>query len=181
MRKINKQLTRLLILPRVTREIISMRKLNIVFLILVSIACSDQKIDTTKAREGLKSQEIQVVSDADILEKAMEIGKQDLKIESISLGENGTLNIRLAQTSKYNPNEVFFAFEQANPLEGKSKEVFEAYAYNHENDLASSPNVQFGEEKQFIIYTAPVVFDGSEVGIFLVQIPRKDIVLTFAD
>uniref|UniRef100_UPI00404755E6 hypothetical protein n=1 Tax=Roseivirga sp. TaxID=1964215 RepID=UPI00404755E6 len=158
-----------------------MRKLNIVFLILVSIACSDQKIDTTKAREGLKSQEIQVVSDADILEKAMEIGKQDLKIESISLGENGTLNIRLAQTSKYNPNEVFFAFEQANPLEGKSKEVFEAYAYNHENDLASSPNVQFGEEKQFIIYTAPVVFDGSEVGIFLVQIPRKDIVLTFAD
>lgn len=158
-----------------------MRKLNIAFLILFTFACSDQKIDTTKAREGLKSQEIQVVSDAEILEKAMEMGKKDLAIKSISKSENSNYLIELTDSKKFNSIQIFFPYEIENQLDGKSKEVFEAYAYNYENAIKSSPNVQFGEDKKFIVYTTPVEFEGKEVGVFLVQIPRKDIVLTFAD
>ncbi|MFT6828320.1 MAG: hypothetical protein ACJAZV_001612 [Roseivirga sp.] len=181
LRKINKQLTRLLILRQVTSEFISMRKLNIAFLILFTFACSDQKIDTKKAREGLKSQEIIVVSDANILEKAMEMGKQDLAIKRISVDENSNYQIELSDSTKFKSIKIFFPYEVENQLDGKSKEVFDAYVYNHDNALKSSPNVQFGEDKKFIIYTTPVEFEGKEVGVFLVKILRKEIVLSFAD
>lgn len=181
LREINKQLTRLLILRQVTSEFISMRKLNIVFLILFTFACSDQKIDTTKAREGLKSQEIQVVSDAKILEKATEIGNQFLVLKSIEITPEGLFRIELKDSSRYRGNEVFLAYGENIRLEGKSKDVFDAYTYNYENGIKSSSNVQFGAEKDLVIYTAPVEYEGKEVGIFLIQIPRKEIVLSFAD
>jgi hypothetical protein len=158
-----------------------MRNLSLLSLIIFAFACSDQKIDTTKAREGLKSQEIQVVSDANILERASEMGSQYLAIETIMVTADGNFSIELTDSLNFKANEVFYRFGEESSLTGKAQEVLDAYNYNFANDVKSSTNVQFSANKEFIIYTSPVQFEGKEIGVFLIQIPRKGIVLSFAD
>ncbi|MFT6216712.1 MAG: hypothetical protein ACJAS3_003127 [Roseivirga sp.] len=158
-----------------------MRNLSPLFILLFVFACSDQKIDTKKAREGLKSQEIQVVSDANILEKATEMGNQYLALKSIDFTPEGLYKIELQDSIRFLPSEIFLPYGIEVALSGKAKDVFDAYNYNYENGIKSSSNVQFGADKKFIIYTLPVNYEDKEVGIFLIQILRKEIVLSFAD
>lgn len=154
-----------------------MKKLSIIILALFAFNCSNQKVDTKKALQDIKSQEIQVVSDAEIIEKAMAMGDSISAIMNITVeGE------KVSWTPKsFNDIQVVgLPFNEEAELSGKEKSIYQAYQYNSQNDIKSPANVQFLEDTHFILYTAAMKVQDEEIGMWSIKIPRKAIVLSIA-
>tara|TARA_R110001599_G_scaffold160515_5_gene348330 strand:- start:431 stop:898 length:468 start_codon:yes stop_codon:yes gene_type:complete len=154
-----------------------MKKLSIVILALFAFNCSNQKVDTKKALQDMKSQEIQIVSDAEIIETAMAIG--DSLSTTLSFTMDGE-KVILTPIENNIAEIVGLAFNEENTLKGKEKAIYEAYQYNSQNDIKSPANVQFLDDTHFVLYTSAMVAEGQEVGMWLIKIPRKTIVLGVA-
>ena len=89
------------------------RFLLLATLIITATSCGDQKIDTTKAREEMEDREIKVVSDAEIVERAMEMGKaiaQDFMVTVVRepLSETDVINTDFGPDSIYQKHRYFF-------------------------------------------------------------------------
>ena len=125
----------------------------------------------------MKSQEIQVVSDADIIDKAMGLGDSISGLLDVSLEGD---KVSWSQPSSGEIQIVGLLFNQENTLKGKESAMFDAYLYNTKNGIESSSNVQFLEDPKFILYTKAMLHDGTEVGMWSIKIPRKTIVLNVA-
>ncbi|MBO3698783.1 hypothetical protein [Roseivirga sp. E12] len=159
-----------------------MKKLLILIVLpLITISCGDQKIDTTQAREEMEDREIKVVSEAEIIERAMEIGNiisKDFSIDVIPQPNTEThvINTDFGTDSVYQKHRYFF--DDPGDLSGKPLQVFEAYRYNRENDLRSEPNVQKLDDGRMLYYTTPMYSDTVMVGMWAIEIPRKKVVLS---
>lgn len=150
-------------------------------MVLVSIgimACSNKKIDTKRAFEEMKKHEIQVVSDAQILEAAKAIGNeisQNLIINSYD--SIAGIDYKFENTVLDSLQNPVLIFQKPPVLSGIAREIYDAYVYNHENDIPSTENVQLDKTTKVLVYTSPVRYNNEVVGILIVSIPRKDIVL----
>ena len=154
-----------------------MKKISILIIVLCAFNCSNKRVDTKAAFEGMKSQEIQVVSDAAIIDKAMSLGDSLSSILNVSLeGEK----LSWSQPDSGETQVVGLLFNQENTLTGKERSMFEAYLYNTKNNIKSSSNVQFLEDPKFVLYSKAMVYNGKEVGMWSIKIPRKTIVLSVA-
>jgi len=157
------------------------RFLLLATLIITATSCGDQKIDTTKAREEMENREIKVVSDAEIVERAMEMGKaiaQDFMVTVVRepLSETDVINTDFGPDSIYQKHRYFF--DDPEDLNGKALQVFEAYLYNRENDIESEPNLQKINNGIVLYYTTPMYADSVIVGMWAIEIPRKNVVLS---
>lgn len=159
-----------------------MKKHLFPLLLLFSLySCGDQKIDTTKARQEMEDREIKVVSDAEIVERAMEIGlniSKDFSIQVVPepLSETLVLNTDFGTDSLYQKHRYFF--DDPEDLSGKALQVFEAYRYNRENSIVSEPNLQKLNDGKVLYYTTPMYADSVIVGMWAIEIPRKRVVLS---
>lgn len=150
-------------------------------IVFVLSSCSDQKIDTTKAREEMEEREIKVVSDAEIIERAMEIGlsvSKDFSVSVVSepLSQTNVINTEFGPDSIYQKQRYFF--DDPEDLQGKALQVFEAYLYNRENNIASEPNLQKIDGGEILYYTSPMYTDSTLIGMWAIEIPRKLVVLS---
>ncbi len=154
-------------------------------LLFCILSCSDQKIDTTKAREEMEAREIKVVSDARILDQAMDLGNElskSFSLEAIPepITETYVFNIDFGTDSLYQKDYYFF--DMADQLSGKSLMVLEAYKYNRDNGIQSEPNVQKIENGVKLLYTKPMMAnDTTLVGMWSIIFSRKQIVLSIKD
>ncbi len=160
------------------------RLLLLTTLVFITVSCGNQKIDTTKAREEMEDREIKVVSDAEIIERAMEIGKiltEEFKLEVIPEPLSGTYVIN----TDFGPDSVYqkhrYLFDDPEDLSGKRLQVFEAYLYNRENGIVSEANIQKLDDGKMLYYTSPMIADSIVVGMWAIEIPRKKVVLSIKD
>jgi len=162
-----------------------MKKLSVFILICLSlVSCGGDKIDTTKARQEMEDREIKVVSEAEIIERAMEIGKTLSKGFSIEVVREPTSNTSVINTefgsdSVYQKSRYFF--DDPEDLSGKALQVFEAYRYNRDNNIVSEPNIQKLDEGKLLYYTTPMYSDTLMIGMWAIEIPRKNVILSIKD
>jgi len=154
-----------------------MKKLSLLVLAVCTLGCSNQKVDTKSAFKDMKNQEIQVVSDAEIIEMAMQIG--DSLAAQLEVSTDGEI-VSWNSPDMEDILVVGLPFNQENILKGKERAMFEAYLYNTKNDIQSSPNVQFLEDPKFVLYSTAMLANGQELGMWSIKIPRKAIVLSVA-
>lgn len=145
---------------------------------LFLLSCGNQKIDTTAAREEMEAREIKVVSDAQIIEQAMKLGSE---LSSAFLAEenDGEFSFDLGSDTTY--EKAYYLFEETNNLEGKELQLFEAYNYNRNNGMKSEPNVQKLENGTLLLYTSPIIYKDSTLGMWSIKFSRKEIVLSIED
>ena len=132
-------------------------------------ACGDQKIDTEKAMAEMKAREIKKVSDAEILEKAMEMGNQISK-EFLFEGDSS----HFGSDTTFNKKLLLFN----DSASGKTQQVLAAYRYNANNNIVSEPNVQILEDPTVILYSKPA-FNAEKlpIGMWAIELSRKAVVL----
>lgn len=146
----------------------------ILFPLLLS-SCGDQKIDTTAARKEMEAREIKVVSDAQIIEQAMKLGNEVSKQLKVSLSKTEYF-IELGKDTTYQRN--YYLFARHNELEGKELQLFQAYNYNRKNGISSDPNIQKLDDGKTLLYTKPMTFGDSTIGMWSIRFSRKEIVLS---
>ncbi|NVK84701.1 MAG: hypothetical protein HWE21_10295 [Cytophagia bacterium] len=146
----------------------------ILFPLLLS-SCGDQKIDTTAARKEMEAREIKVVSDAQIIEQAMKLGNEVSKQLKVSLSKTEYF-IELGKDTTYQRN--YYLFARPNELEGKELQLFQAYNYNRKNGISSNPNIQKLDDGKTLLYTKPMTFGDSTIGMWSIRFSRKEIVLS---
>lgn len=139
------------------------------------LGCGDQKIDTTKAREEMEAREPKKVSDAQILDQAMKVGNEIAQSFKVTESDKG-LVFSLAERA--NLKTGYYLFGEANDLNGKAKQLFEAYEYNRNNNLKSEANVQPLDEGKTLLYTQPIIYNDSTLGMWSILFSRKEIVLS---
>lgn len=141
-------------------------------------ACTDQKIDTTQARKEMESREIKVVSEAQIIQETMRLGQSLIKSFSVDSIRNETsLSYRVGYGEDTLWKKTHYLFNETYDLKGKLFEVFDAYQYNWEEGIASEPNVQKLAGGTELLFTAPMTFNGQNIGMWAITFPRKQIVL----
>lgn len=156
-----------------------MKKLLLLTIIAqMAVACSDQKIDTTKARQEMEAREIKRVSEGEIVEKALSLGNQLTKEAELSKGSAGGYLLSSTNTSAEQIRFIPFSDIQLFKNEGKRFQIYDAYAYNAENGIDSQAGVQILEVDTILLYTRPAYFEDQEVGILSMDLRRKDIVLS---
>ncbi len=160
------------------------KHLLIITIVFTAVSCGNQKIDTTKAREEMEDREIKVVSDAEIIERAMEIGKllsENFKLEVIlePFSDTYVINTDFGPDSVYQKHR--YLFDDPEDLSGKRLQIFEAYLYNRENGIVSEANIQKLDDGKMLYYTSPMKADSIVVGMWAIEIPRKKVVLSIKD
>ncbi len=157
---------------------------NSLFIICAALfvfACGDQKIDTSKAKAEMEAREIKKVSEAQILEEAMKLGRKisadfHLSARPDAKSETYIFNISYGPDSLFEKDHYFF--DDPRDLEGKALQVFEAYLYNSNHGIRSEENLQSLESDRTLLYTKPMLAnDTTEVGMWAIKIPKKTVVL----
>ena len=105
------------------------------FLLILISSCGDQKIDTTKARQEMEAREIKRVSEGEIVEKALAIGNEITQELSLTKDSTSELHITSNTDSPYKVEFLNLADLQSYPGGGKRFQVYDAYAYNIENNM----------------------------------------------
>ena len=167
-----------------------MKKTFSLFLILLVLgACSDKKVDTTFIQKEMKAREVKVVPEAKILQTAMSIGNRIAKeLQNIPFGEHtntGLIEYNEPVQQKLLLEDISIralSFEsETQSMHEKERQLLEAYLYNIENGLPLEANVQQLNEGETLLYTVPLVREGSPLGMWSVKIPRKTVVLSIED
>lgn len=142
----------------------------IVFFITASLMACDASL-SEKERQTLKKEmeqrEVKKVSEDDIIAETFEQGKKLVReYESDSSDSLLTkMNASIIQLGKNDStdNETYW-------------KLIEAYKYNLTQGGQLSDNVQ--RDGDYLIYTAPYIENDEFAGIYLVRIPKKEIVLS---
>ena len=153
--------------------------LSLSFIILVIHSCGDQKIDTTKARQEMESREIKRVSEGQIVQKALSLGNETASGFELTLSEDS--NYSFKSNSEIDDELGFIPFAEINNYNGKRFQVFDAYAYNAENNITSETGIQILEGDTLLLYTKPAYYEDKAVGIFFIELSRKNIVLSIEE
>ncbi|WP_420384682.1 hypothetical protein [Roseivirga sp.] len=153
-------------------------KRSLIIMISISallFSCGDQKIDTTQARKEMEAREIKVVSDAQIIEKAMDLGNSVSEKFSIEKSDTG-YSVSFGNDSLY--QKAYYLFDQEHNLTGKELQLFQAYDYNRKNGIPSETNIQKLEGGVKLLYTKPMIISDSTIGMWSILFSRKEIVLS---
>ena len=134
-------------------------------------SCGNGKVDTSQLKDEMKSREIRRISEADIIERTLILGK--------ALSQSGG-PIHIVKDKKGTRVARAYAFQYPNDLVEKEAAVFEAYRYNAENKLEAEPNAQ-KLPGDFIAYNAPIWIEGEMKGMWSVHFSRKFVVLSIED
>ncbi|MTI22484.1 hypothetical protein E1176_15740 [Fulvivirga sp. RKSG066] len=134
-------------------------------LLLASCGGSISDEQRKSLQQEMKDREIKKVQEEDIVAKTFELGKE---IHRQYLSGNDSLQKTL-KTDLY-------IIEKGDSVEKKKDwEIFEAYEYSLTNGAPLSDNVQRDGEE--MIYTYPLVIEDEFAGIYVIRIPRKQLVL----
>lgn len=154
------------------------KPLLLTIIVLMVTSCGDQKIDTTKARQEMEAREIKRVSEGEIVEKALNLGNQ--MSEGMRLLRESAETFSISGDGSSNQQFRFIPFSNIQQFaeEGKRFQIYDAYAYNAENGINSQPGVQILEGDTVLLYTSPAVFEEQTVGIFSLDLSRKEVVLS---
>jgi hypothetical protein len=119
------------------------------------VSCGDQKIDTTKARLEMESREIKRISEGEIVEKALAIGN-DISNE-LTIEKDPALGFMIHPLNQETKSVSLLTFKNLQSWSGGGKraQIYDAYLYNAENNIASETNVQILEGDTSILYTRP--------------------------
>ena len=124
----------------------------------------------------MESREIKRVSEGEIVEKGLAIGNTTTEDFDVYISTDGQYS--LLNDPQTDQPSGFVSFNETNEFSGKRFQVFEAYAYNAENNLDSEPGIQILEGDTLLLYTKPALFEGKTVGVFYLELSRKEIVLS---
>lgn len=154
------------------------RPLLILSMISFLFSCGDQKIDTLKARQEMEAREIKRVSEGEIIEKALAIGNEYTK--DIGLKQDPTLGLLIDSSTTIDNRVVFLTLKNLQDFSGESKRdlVYNAYTYNIETGLESQSGVQILEGDTILLYTKPAVLQEKTVGLYYIDLTRKEVVLS---
>ena len=143
-----------------------------VFFITLLSGCSETKTQDSKAiKEEMRQREVIHLTDAQISERAFEIGdsliarSETILMNELSSGNYQSCNPAFQKTkeivSKEFDGTIFrMPFDQsriAAITSKKEREIMDAYLYNRENHLAISPNYQKDGDKEFFFTKALVL------------------------
>ena len=144
-------------------------------------SCGNGKVDTSQLKDEMKSREIRRISEADIIERTLILGKDFVKDldAAQALSQSGG-PIHIVKDKKGTRVARAYAFQYPNDLVEKEAAVFEAYRYNAENKLEAEPNAQ-KLPGDFIAYNAPIWIEGEMKGMWSVHFSRKFVVLSIED
>lgn len=153
----------------------------IILVSLITLSCSsDKKIDSKAVREEIKSREIIKITDAELLVKVHEIGKEIALNAKKILGKNLKRSIKNVGVI----NAIEFCNINAMPLTDSlksdlgvdikrvtlkarnpkdipnelEKELLEAYAYQWNDSMQLQSNVQEIDDNRYL-YTLPILID----------------------
>lgn len=144
-----------------------MMRNSILWLFLVLTGCGGSLSDEQREafREEMDNREIRKVSEEQIFDKAFELGKGYVR----QLEKN-----KSSAVARKNAIRVRFADSTASGLPEKYKGIWEAY-FHAPAGTALEDNVQ--QYNDTLIYSSAVVKNGELKGVWLIDIPKKNIVL----
>lgn len=138
----------------------------------ILFACRETKTQDSKAvKEEMRQREVIHLTDAQISERAFEIGdslitrSESLLLKELSTGTHESCIPAFAKTNNVINNEYgatlfrmpFDNSRIAGITSKKEREIMDAYLYNKENHLAITPNYQKDGDKEFFFTKALVL------------------------
>ena len=154
----------------------------ILILICISGACDNinrSEQESQAIKEAIKDREIRQIKDVDILNKAESLGREISNLAQATL--MSTLSEKLqnkdfseairhcniiahplmdsmARVTHAEIRRVSFKNRNANNTPNELEaQLLEAYEYSHENQLEIKPSVQIEDDKQYVLYTKPIM------------------------
>ena len=117
------------------------------------------------------------VSEGEILE-SLAVGNEYTK--GISLKQDPALGLIIDSPSEADNLWFFHGVKNLQEFsgEGKRAQVYDAYAYNIETGLESESELQILEGDTVLLYTKSAVFEGKTVGLYYINLTRKEVVLS---
>ncbi|UII33753.1 hypothetical protein LVD17_07970 [Fulvivirga ulvae] len=143
-----------------------MRGILLFGLFLTIMSCGGSLSDEQRRalKKEMKTREIKRVSDDQIFEKALEMGRD--YAEHLAIDNKDSL-------SKVNGVAILFADTLSPSLSQEQNDLFEAYLYSPQADLQD--NVQKLEDT--ILYSYPAKDTANLQGVWFISIPIKKVVL----
>ena len=166
--------------------------------------------DTKKVRREMREKAIIKASEPQIITRAEELGKAAVAYSTSTFNaltadlKDGSCQPFFAQVVDSVYARSYFTIKRylnhkLNATSGRSikeNEILEAYAYNVEQNLPLIPNLQ-KDGDELLIYSAPLTIssiscikchsapekstkDGDTIGIWMVNMPRKEVIISFA-
>lgn len=149
--------------------------------LLILASCGNGKIDTSKVKEEMKAREIQVVSEASIIERTLSLGDSLVKTLDVDQAMEQSGNVIKEWKESYGTlTATAYQLSLPNALQQKEGSVFAAYQYNAANEIATEHNVQ-KLLNDVLAYNAPILVDGKLAGMWSIHLPRKFVVLSIED
>lgn len=176
---------------------------------LVACSTDQSGGDPQKIRREMREKSIVRATEPQIIARAEELGheavvyaSQNFDSACAQLNDNSctptfhTLSRAWFEKSKFEFKRFGLdKLAQSNQFQKVEQKIVEAYAYNLENKQPLVPNVQKVEDKA-IIYSAPLTLSsanclkchsqkgthtiGDTIGIWMITMPRKEVILSFA-
>ncbi len=158
----------------------TLRPLVVLFSVCLLFACSGKKVDKSTYEEELKSREIKKVSEADLFEKALQIGdsiatrsqlalssKLQVAIksggvpEAISFCKLNALPVVDSLEKKYNAQIKRVSFQYRNPSDEPDSleySLLEAYQFNINEGIEVKANIQDPHDG-YLLFTKPILIN----------------------
>ncbi|MDX1627372.1 MAG: hypothetical protein R3345_01665 [Fulvivirga sp.] len=144
-----------------------MKTISLFILCSFLLACGGSLSDEQRKalKEEMEAREIKKVKEEDIVARSFELGKA---IYQNHINNSDSLVKAL--------NATILWLEPTDSGGGDlEKQLLEAYVYSFEQGEKLSHNVQ--RDSEVMLYTMPVVSEESFEGIYVIRIPRKEVVL----
>ncbi|MCE7994937.1 MAG: hypothetical protein HEP71_23370 [Roseivirga sp.] len=152
-----------------------------IFTLLILLACSDGKVDTSKVQAEMKAREVKVIPEAKILERAFELGDSLLSTLDPSIGLSKTSGVfHHWDIEDIGIDCSIYFLKTFYNMEEKEKQVFDAYRYSAKNKQKAEPNIQ-RLPGEIMVYNAPFMEEDQLKGMWSIKLPRKYIILSIEE
>lgn len=139
----------------------------IIYISFLCVACGGGLSDDQRKalKEEMESREIKKIPEEDIVDATFEKGRKLLNAYQAGV-DSALQNIGA---------EARLLRDTDSTASKKEWELLEAYKYSMTNGAQPTENVQ--RDGEMMVYTMPAIENDMFVGIYVVRIPRKEIVL----
>ncbi len=164
-------------MPRLLSDACKFAWLILVFL----VACGERedRTDRNALAQEMRGRKLKRVTEAQIMGLAAEEGiravsqLQPLLIIPAS-GNCDSIRINGTLTNKV-VVEYRFVCRQTPDLHPKAQEIWEAYNYNVQQNIAIAENIQKLDNKQ-LLYTSPIHHQGKFIGMWSIVLDKKEMI-----
>ena len=141
---------------------------------LFLIACDTKHVDTKQLADQLADRKIRKITTSQILEFTLERGNQLFaKVDSADPKDPDYLAFKDSVLTSWQA-EIVLALakiEESNREDKIVNSLFDAYSYNVENNIESSPNAQLSDKK--IVYSRPILNADSSLSTFNIIFDKR--------